>query len=105
MIEEEGVFYSQVDPEWVNKSRTLVVSSRGMTAAQRSFMLALFALMPHAKKDCKLEKHGNTPTMQMSANRLPNSARHSKPGTSCTSRSSARCATAYGSADTPKALP
>ncbi len=54
MIEEEGVFYSQVDPEWVNKSRTLVVSSRGMTAAQRSFMLALFALMPHAKKDCKL---------------------------------------------------
>lgn len=61
MIEEEGVFYSQEDPEWVNKSRTLVVSSRGMTAQQRSFMLALFALMPHAKKDCKLEKQGKYP--------------------------------------------
>ena len=54
MIEEEQVFYSHEDPEWINKSRTLVVSSRGMTAQQRSFMLALFSLMPHGKKDCKL---------------------------------------------------
>jgi hypothetical protein len=58
MIEEEQVFYSQEDPDWVNKSRTLVVSSRGMTVNQRSLMLSLFALMPHSKKDCKLEKHG-----------------------------------------------
>ena len=60
MIEEEQVFYSHEDPEWINKNRTLVVSSRGMTAPQRSFMLALFSLMPHAKKDCKLEKHGKS---------------------------------------------
>ena len=53
-MEEFQVFQSQEDPEWVNKSRTLIVSSRGMTANQRAMMLALFALMPHAKKDCKL---------------------------------------------------
>ena len=58
MVEEEKVFYSQIDPEWVNKSRTLVVSSRGMTTKQRSFMLTIFALMPHAKKEYKLEKDG-----------------------------------------------
>jgi hypothetical protein len=61
MAAEEQVFYSQEDPEWVNKSRTLIVSSRGMTSTQRSFMLSLFALMPHGKKDCKLEKDGTSP--------------------------------------------
>jgi hypothetical protein len=35
MIEEEQVFYSKPDLDWVNKNRTLVVSSRGMTARQR----------------------------------------------------------------------
>jgi hypothetical protein len=54
MAEEEQVFYSQEDPEWVNKTRTLIVSSRGMTAQQRHFMLSIFGLMPHSKKDCKL---------------------------------------------------
>ncbi len=50
MTEEEQVFYSQEDPEWVDKTRTLIVSSRGMTARQRNFMLSIFALMPHSKK-------------------------------------------------------
>lgn len=48
------MFYSHEDPEWINKTRTLIVSSKGMTAQQRGFMLSLFALMPHSKKDVKL---------------------------------------------------
>ena len=83
MIEEEGVFYSHEDPEWINKSRTLVVSSRGMTAQQRSFMLALFALMPHAKKDYKLEKDGIYLFIQMSEAKLLSFAKHLKQGTLC----------------------
>jgi hypothetical protein len=58
MAEEEQVFYSQEDPEWINKTRTLIVSSRGMTDRQRDFMLSLFDLMPHSKKEVKLEKDG-----------------------------------------------
>ena len=36
-----------------------------MTAAQRNFMLSIFALMPHAKKDCKLEKEGTIKIIKM----------------------------------------
>lgn len=58
MAEDEQVFYSKEDPEWVNKTRTLIVSSKGMTARQRAFMLSIFTLMPHSKKEYKLEKDG-----------------------------------------------
>lgn len=50
MAEEEKVFTSQEDPDWVDKTRTLIVSSRGMTASQRQLMLNIFALLPHSKK-------------------------------------------------------
>lgn len=50
MAEDEQAFKQIEDPEWVNKTRTLVVSSRGVTAVQRQFMLNIFGLLPHAKK-------------------------------------------------------
>lgn len=60
MAEDEQAFVSKEDPEWVNKTRTLIVSSKGMTAKQRNFMLSIFALMPHSKKEYKLEKNGKS---------------------------------------------
>jgi hypothetical protein len=56
MASEEEVFTSKTDPEWYNRNRVLVVSSRGLTASQRQLMLSVFALLPHGKKDFKLEK-------------------------------------------------
>ena len=86
-MEEVTVFHSQEDPNWVNKTRTLIVSSRGMTANQRALMLSLFALMPHAKKDCKLEKDSKDTPIQMLRNRSKNFAPNSRQDTSSTSRS------------------
>lgn len=60
MADEEKVFTSQEDPEWVDRTRTLIVSSRGMTASQRQFMLSIFALLPHSKKEYTLEKQGKS---------------------------------------------
>jgi hypothetical protein len=50
MTEVEEAFITKEDPEWIDKTRTLIVSSRGMTGHQRIFMLNLFSLFPHAKK-------------------------------------------------------
>lgn len=58
MAEDERAFQSLEDPDWVDKNRTLIVSSRGVTASQRLFMLSIFGLLPHAKKEFKLEKNG-----------------------------------------------
>jgi hypothetical protein len=35
MEDEEQLFQSQEDPDWIDKTRTLIVSSRGITASQR----------------------------------------------------------------------
>lgn len=50
MTEVEQAFPVNEDPDWFNKTRTLIVSSRGMTGHQRNFMLNLFSLLPHSKK-------------------------------------------------------
>lgn len=50
MQQEEGAFTSEKDTDWVNRSRTLVVTSRGITPAQRRLILDVFGLLPHAKK-------------------------------------------------------
>lgn len=40
---------------YVNKQRTLVLSSRGITSRYRHFMLDLEALMPHSKRESKFD--------------------------------------------------
>jgi len=42
---------------WVNKQRTMVVSSRGVSHSERYTMNDLIDLLPHAKKECKIEKN------------------------------------------------
>ena len=48
-METEKLFELKTD--WTNKSRTLIVCSRGATSKHRHLMLDLFNLLPHAKKD------------------------------------------------------
>jgi hypothetical protein len=54
MIEEESAFVSEKDLDWVDRSRTLIVTSRGMTSSQTRFVIDIFNLMPHSKKSAKL---------------------------------------------------
>ena len=54
MIEEEAAFVSEKDLDWVDRSRTLIVTSRGMTSSQARFVIDIFNLMPHSKKSAKL---------------------------------------------------
>lgn len=60
MTEEENVFVVEKDKDWINKSRTLLVTSRGITPSQRKLILDLFNLLPHTKKEYKLEKEGSS---------------------------------------------
>jgi hypothetical protein len=57
-LADEAAFASQSVPEWTNRSRTLLVTSRGVTAHQRRFVLELFNLLPHVKKEFKIDRHG-----------------------------------------------
>lgn len=41
---------------WTNKQRTLVFSSRGISYRARHLMDDLRALMPHSKKDAKMDR-------------------------------------------------
>jgi len=41
---------------WLNKQRVLTVASRGISANGRHLMLDLHNLLPHSKKDAKVEK-------------------------------------------------
>lgn len=46
------------DPWYVNKQRTLVFSTRGVTNRARHFLKDLRDLLPHSKKDAKLDSKG-----------------------------------------------
>lgn len=50
MIEEEGAFVSEKDVDWIDRSRTLIVTSRGLTSSQSRFVIDIFNLLPHSKK-------------------------------------------------------
>ena len=41
---------------WINRTRTLVVSSRGVSHQERHLVNNLLSLIPNAKKECKIEK-------------------------------------------------
>jgi len=43
-------------PRWINRQRTLVFSSRGVSYRARHLMDDLRALMPHSKKDVKIDR-------------------------------------------------
>ena len=43
--------------KWINKQRLLVVASRGVSHAERYLVNDILGLLPHAKKECKIEKN------------------------------------------------
>lgn len=49
-------FETKKAENWYNKQRTLLTCSRGILANERQLMKNLSALLPHSKKDSKLEK-------------------------------------------------
>jgi ribosome biogenesis protein BRX1 len=42
---------------WINKQRTLVVASRGISHQERYLVNDMISLLPHSKKECKIEKN------------------------------------------------
>lgn len=44
------------NPKWKNKQRVLFVASRGVSNQQRVIMNNLMSLVPHSKKECKIER-------------------------------------------------
>ncbi len=42
---------------WINKQRTLVVASRGVSHQERYLINDVISLLPHSKKECKIEKN------------------------------------------------
>ena len=54
--EEAGFDWEQVK-NWKNKQRTMVVGSRGIGTKEKNIMMDLMSLLPHSKKDAKIEKN------------------------------------------------
>lgn len=55
----ELVVFKDQDPsqrEWKNRQRTLVISSRGINHIYRHLVTDVIGLIPHAKKDSKIER-------------------------------------------------
>lgn len=55
----ELVAFKDMDPsqrEWKNRQRTLVLTSRGINHIYRHLVKDVFGLIPHAKKDSKIER-------------------------------------------------
>ena len=44
-------------PRWINKQRVLFVASRGIANKERIIMNNIMSLVPHSKKECKIEKN------------------------------------------------
>lgn len=45
------------DGKWINKQRALVVASRGISHQERYLVNDIMSMLPHAKKECKIEKN------------------------------------------------
>ena len=57
--EDEEIGQIISNPEiknWINKIRTLIVSSRGVSHQERHLVNNLLSIIPNAKKECKIEK-------------------------------------------------
>ena len=44
------------NPQWKNRQRVLVVASRGVTHQERILMNNIISLLPHSKKECKIDR-------------------------------------------------
>lgn len=55
--EEVVATKGKVSGVWVNKQRTLVVASRGVSHQERHLVGDIISLLPHSKKECKIEKN------------------------------------------------
>ena len=42
--------------QWRNRQRTLILASRGITGGERNLMNSLISLLPHSKKESKIER-------------------------------------------------
>lgn len=49
------IFKSEAESRWVNKQRTLLVSSRNISDRARQLMLDFHELLPHSKKVMRFE--------------------------------------------------
>ena len=48
---------NSIEGKWINKQRLLVVASRGVSHQERYLVNDILGLLPHAKKECKIEKN------------------------------------------------
>lgn len=63
-IKDDYGFETKKAENWHNKQRTLLTCSRGILANERQLMRNLSILLPHSKKDSKLEKDELKPQLQ-----------------------------------------
>ena len=56
-MESEAAYKSEKETNWINKQRVLIVASRGITERQRHLMLDIHHLLPHSKKEAKIDKN------------------------------------------------
>ncbi|CAD8144621.1 unnamed protein product [Paramecium pentaurelia] len=52
----DNIFPNQKETRWVNKQRTLIVTSKNISDRIRQLFMDLHELLPHSKKETKLEK-------------------------------------------------
>ena len=55
-IKEKIITSSNTNKDWVNKTRTLIVASRGVSHQERHLVNDLINLIPNSKKECKIER-------------------------------------------------
>ena len=55
--EEDTTQQKERKSKWINRQRTMILSSRRVTHQERHLMKDLITLLPHAKKECKIEKN------------------------------------------------
>ena len=55
-IREKIITSSNTNKNWINKTRTLIVASRGVSHQERHLVNDLINLIPNSKKECKIER-------------------------------------------------
>ena len=55
-IKEKLISSTNTNKDWVNKTRTLIVASRGISHQERHLVNDLINLIPNSKKECKIER-------------------------------------------------
>ena len=55
-IKEKIITSSNTNKDWINKTRTLIVASRGVSHQERHLVNDLISLIPNSKKECKIER-------------------------------------------------